>query len=151
MAEAAAIGSLGVAASVASKWIGPTAFAARHEESHRKEMDQLQKSTDRWYKEISDQEVNSDEELEFQNLQREYVLKETILLISYLLTISSGQSPNERRGSIYDYKHASVFDPFRKFEKRYKVRTRKREASRLVHSLEDIVHVHFYSSQGQST
>ncbi|KAE9403121.1 hypothetical protein BT96DRAFT_917738 [Gymnopus androsaceus JB14] len=66
MAEAVAIGALSVAASVASNWMEPTTFPARHEESHRKEMDRLQKNTDHWYKGISDQEVNSDEELEFQ-------------------------------------------------------------------------------------
>ncbi|KAF9048164.1 hypothetical protein BDP27DRAFT_1346070 [Rhodocollybia butyracea] len=69
MAEAAVLAVVGAAAT--SQWAGPSTFTARHEESHRKEIGDIQLYNDRWYNNIPDQEVDSDEEKEFRSRRDE--------------------------------------------------------------------------------
>ncbi|KAF9069530.1 hypothetical protein BDP27DRAFT_1447691 [Rhodocollybia butyracea] len=122
MAEAAVLAVLGGAATASSQWVGPSAFTARHEESHRKEMGDIQLYNDRWYNNIPDQEVDSDEEKDFQRRRDE-----------------ARQRVKEYGKSIQDYKGTSMLNPVKKIRTRNKVRASKRKTHELIDSFEDLV------------
>ncbi|KAF9069531.1 hypothetical protein BDP27DRAFT_720538 [Rhodocollybia butyracea] len=132
MAEAVVLAGIGAAATASSQWIGPSTFTARHEESQRKKMGDIQLYNDRWYN-IPDQEVDSDEEKEFQSLRNE-----------------AQQKGSDYGSSISDFKQTSVFNPVDKIQSRHQVRKSKRETHRSLNSLESYVRRVSYRSQANS-